>query len=337
MISVIIPCYNMEMYVTKSVESILKQTYNDIEIILINDGSKDNTFKVCQELSLNNSKISVINQSNQGVSVARNKGIELSKGEYICFLDGDDFLDETCFEKVIEKFQNNHDIDMCFYGFRDVSESGEISGEYHTFRIYPDNIINGTEALMLKCMRKIWICTGACVYKKELLNKYKIRYKEGYKYGEDVNFINTCISYAKKIDCVKENFLNCLKRNGSATRSGLNPFFIQGSELNRELYKDIKKRENISESDRKKMLLASDIDYIDLTSAAGKNIVENIGFFSFCKANKLYKEFNIFHENIQLDKIKSHLSRAKKLEWNLFCRHKILFFYTVKFYRMIKR
>lgn len=337
MISVIIPCYNMESYINRAVDSILTQTYNDVEIILINDGSEDNTLEICKKLNDKNGNIRIIDQSNQGVSIARNNGINVANGEYICLLDGDDFLDDICFEEVMKKFEDNAQIDMCFYGFKDVTESGDVSGEYNKFRIYPDKILDGAEALMLKCMRKIWICTGACVYRKELLDTYNIRYKDGYRYGEDVNFINNCISHSREIDCVKGNFLNCLVRKGSATRNGLNQFFIQGSELNRILYNDIRNRREISQSKKEKMLLACDIDYIDLTSAAGKNVVENLGLFSFNKANKLYRDFKIIPEDIHFEGVEKYISKLKKLEWYLFCKHKILFFYVVKFYRMIKR
>lgn len=335
-ISVVIPCYNLEAYISKSINSIINQTYKDIEIILINDGSIDGTKRVCEEFEKKYTNIKVVCQPNSGVSVARNNGYSISKGEYICFLDGDDFLEKNCFEEVIKKFKKNPAIDMCFYGFKDVSEKGEVSFEYDKTRIYPENVLESSEAFLLKCMRKIWICTGSCVYRKSFLDKYKIKYKNGYKYGEDVNFINTCLSYAREVDFVKENFLGCLTRSGSATRSGMNASYIDSAKLNRILYDEIRSRTDLNEKDREIMLIGCDIDYIHVITASGKNIVDNLGWFSTKEAKRLYKEFNIKPQKINIDNVKPYISNAKLLEWRLFCKWKTLFFYMTKIYRAIK-
>lgn len=337
MISVIIPCYNIERYLSKSVKSIINQSYNDVEIILVNDGSTDNTLQICEQLKQQYFNVKVINQSNGGVSAARNNGILAAKGEYICLLDGDDFLDNDCFEKVMEIFKEDNNVDMCFYGFKEVSESGEVRRKYEDIHKYPEDKLTGDECLLAKAMRKLWICTGSCVYKKSILDDFDIIYSSGYKYGEDINFINTCISYSRKIGFVKENFLNYLMRDGSATRVGINPHLIQASKLNRELYKKIDGRLDLNHEKKNNMLLACDVDYIHLTTSAAKNVVENTDIFSFRKVEKLYDKFQIIPECINVTPIEKYLSKAKKLEWKLFCSNKILFFSIVKFYRMIKR
>lgn len=102
-ITVIIPIYNAEKYLKKCVESVINQSLKDIEIILINDGSIDNSLKICKEISRFDSRIKVISQKNRGVSDARNKGLKLAKGEYIAFIDSDDFIDETFLEKLYSK------------------------------------------------------------------------------------------------------------------------------------------------------------------------------------------------------------------------------------------
>lgn len=337
MISVIIPCYNIENYLSMSVKSIVNQSFNDIEIILVNDGSTDDTLKVCEQLKKQYSNIKVIDQSNKGVSSARNNGISVATGEYICLLDGDDFLDKDCFKKVVGIFKENENIDMCFYGFKEVSENGEIYRKYEDIHKYPQKKLTGAECLLLKSMRELWICTGSCICKKAMLDNFNIRYNLGYKYGEDINFINTCISYSRKIGFIQEDFLNYLMRDGSATRKGINPFLIQAARLNRYLHKEIEIRNDLNNNDKNKMLSACDVDYIHLTTSAAKNVVENIGAFSFRKAKKLYDDFEIRPEHVNMSVIEKYLSKAKKLEWELFCSNKILFFSTVKFYRMMKR
>lgn len=338
MISVIIPCYNLEKHISKCIDSILNQEYKNIEIIIVDDGSSDNSAKICEEYEKKYMKmIKVIKQENQGVSAARNNGLTKAKGEYVCFLDGDDYLGNECFKDVIEKFNNNKDLDICAYGFCDVHEDGSIDGQYELSRIYPKQPIKASEALLMKCKRKIWICTGSCVYKRSLLDINNIIYENGYKYGEDVNFINKCISYARQIDYIKKNHFYCLVRNGSATRSGLSPDYIHAAILNRNLYDDIKNRKNLSDEDRKIMLKACDIDYIHVTTAAAKNVVENLGVFSVAKSKKLYDKFNIQPQNIITKGLEDSISKSKLLEWKLLCKNKWLFFYTVKLYRKIKR
>ena len=125
-ISVIIPVYNSEQYIKKCIESILKQTYTNYEIIIINDGSKDKSKEVIEELKKENSdKIIHIEQKNMGVAKTRNKGIKKSTGDYIAFIDNDDFIDEDYFEKLIEGSDNGkNDIVLC--GYRRPDENGRI-------------------------------------------------------------------------------------------------------------------------------------------------------------------------------------------------------------------
>ena len=95
LVSIIIPIYNSEKYLKKCIDSILEQKYNNLEIILINDGSTDNSGKICDRLAIEDKRIKVIHKLNEGVSIARNKGLEMAKGEYIFFIDSDDYIDEN--------------------------------------------------------------------------------------------------------------------------------------------------------------------------------------------------------------------------------------------------
>lgn len=99
MVSIIVPIYNAEQYISKCIESILAQTYRDFELILVDDGSTDMCGKICDEYAKQDSRVHVIHQENKGVSAARNAGISLAKGEYIMFVDSDDFITENMLEK----------------------------------------------------------------------------------------------------------------------------------------------------------------------------------------------------------------------------------------------
>src|SRR5699024_4722048 len=101
LISIIIPVYNKEQYLNECIKSVIYQKYEDIEIIVINDGSRDNSENIIKEWSIIDNRIKFISQNNQGVARARNKGISLAKGKYIFFLDADDYLEKTAISKLV--------------------------------------------------------------------------------------------------------------------------------------------------------------------------------------------------------------------------------------------
>ena len=115
-VSIIIPAYNAENILNKCLESIIKQTYSNLEIIVVNDGSKDNTINIIENFKQQDNRIKLINQENKGVSEARNKGIENSSGDYILFVDADDWLQEDMIEKMVNYIDSmNVDVVRCNY------------------------------------------------------------------------------------------------------------------------------------------------------------------------------------------------------------------------------
>src|ERR1700752_3699749 len=107
LVSIIIPCYNAEKYIDRSIESILNQTYKDFEIIIINDGSTDNSEEVIKKYLTLDNRVKYLKQVNQGVSATRNKGIELAKGEILAFLDSDDVWEPENLEIKVDALLNN--------------------------------------------------------------------------------------------------------------------------------------------------------------------------------------------------------------------------------------
>ncbi|HCT9179322.1 TPA: glycosyltransferase family 2 protein [Corynebacterium aurimucosum] len=108
LVSVIIPVYNVAEYVDSCLKGLLGQTYKDIEIVVIDDGSTDNTPEVCSEISRHDPRIRVINQANRGVSAARNKGVSEARGEYVCFVDGDDIAHPKMVERLVRSLESAH-------------------------------------------------------------------------------------------------------------------------------------------------------------------------------------------------------------------------------------
>ena len=116
LISVIVPVYNVDKYLAKCVESIIQQTYKNLEIILVNDGSQDNSAAICEHYRHKDVRITVIHQENKGISVARNRGLDIATGALLSFIDSDDFIHPRMFE-TLKKFMDstNADISMCNY------------------------------------------------------------------------------------------------------------------------------------------------------------------------------------------------------------------------------
>jgi glycosyltransferase involved in cell wall biosynthesis len=124
LISIIVPVYNVEKYLSQCINSLINQTIKNLEIILVNDGSLDNSGKICDEFSKIDNRIIVIHKENNGLSSARNAGLEIAKGNYIGFVDSDDWLDETMYETLLKLIKDNgSDISCC--KFFKAADSGE--------------------------------------------------------------------------------------------------------------------------------------------------------------------------------------------------------------------
>lgn len=207
-VSVIIPIYNKEHRIRKSIESVLNQTYFDFELILINDGSTDNSHLYAMEYAERDSRIVYYNQKNQGVSVARNKGIELSKGEYISFLDADDEIDEKFLEKMIKAIEDKN-VCYCGHFYFINGKKFKAKMKFVGGDILVDYLYN--------------ICTpntNSWLIKKKYLNQHQIRFEPDINWGEDMMFFSKVLFYDKNIKFVKDYLSqyhvssnNCLSEN----------------------------------------------------------------------------------------------------------------------------
>lgn len=123
LVSIIVPVYNLEGYITKCIESLKTQTYQDLEIILIDDGSRDKSGIICDDYAKKDQRVKVIHTNNGGQSRARNMGIDVAQGEYIMFVDGDDFLDTNCIQWCMEIFEQNPKIDIVSFAWNGFYEN----------------------------------------------------------------------------------------------------------------------------------------------------------------------------------------------------------------------
>lgn len=218
-ISIVIPVYNMEKYIIRTLESIVNQTFDNYEIIIVNDGSTDNTVNVIESyLSNYNSSYSIFNQNNMGVSKARNRGINEATGEFLMFLDGDDYLSHDFFEVMIEKITSSTS-DLVYCGGDVVTPKEELVSAYSTKFEYLNDDITGKHAANMMLKEKIWIYIGNALYRKKIVEENGIKFPSTFSQGEDQEFIIKFLHHSNKVSCVNKTLFYYVTRNNSATSS----------------------------------------------------------------------------------------------------------------------
>lgn len=174
-VSIIIPVYNNEKYVEKCIQSIMQQTYRALDIIVVDDGSTDRSGEILDLLSYKDDRIRIFHQKNIGVAAARNKGIDEATGEYITFVDGDDYIGNDYIEKLVKRAEEKH-ADMVICGLKYISEQGNLLRE-----IIPGKYIKGEKEEW--AFRISAVCSH--LYLRSLWEKYHIRFVTGER-GEDM-------------------------------------------------------------------------------------------------------------------------------------------------------
>ncbi|CAM3645028.1 glycosyltransferase family 2 protein [Xenorhabdus thuongxuanensis] len=204
LVSIIIPAYNSQDCISRAINSVLNQTYKDIEIIIINDGSIDKTIDICKNYAKNHKNIKYISQDNKGVSSARNKGISLSTGYYICFLDSDDTYEPSFIEKLIEQVElNNSDFSYCSFNSLHKDQKLEASKAYQ-------NSYN----IILDFLNFDYFNICCLLIRNDFLKGKRITFDEKLPIGEDVLFILECICHGS-YSYVPMHLYNYIYRNGS--------------------------------------------------------------------------------------------------------------------------
>jgi len=206
MISIIVPIYNSEKWLKRCVESLINQTYTHIEILLINDGSKDRSLEICNEYAKKDNRIIVIDKENEGVSATRNLGIKKAKGEFIQFVDSDDYIDEQMCEKLLNAVDN---ADLVLCGLK-VWQRGVLLREPH--------LENGTYNLKESIdiyfkIRKINL--GPCnkLYRREKILK---GFRENLSLGEDTFFVLDYMTNVVTVSVIDDCLYNVVLDNDSS-------------------------------------------------------------------------------------------------------------------------
>jgi len=219
-ISIIVPVYNVELYLRKCIDSILTQTFTNFECILINDGSLDSCSAICDEYVTADSRVVVIHQKNSGVSAARNAGLDIACGEWIGFVDSDDWCDPGMFE-FLHKNAIEHQADISICGLRSITDENA-NVKTSASKKTTEFIMNSHEALLKYFSTKYFgpFSVNKLVNKKLFSNHYEaIRYDETIFFGEDRLLFFHLIKRAQKIFYSSQAYYNCYQRCNSATRA----------------------------------------------------------------------------------------------------------------------
>ena len=188
-VSIVVPVYNVEKYISTCIESILNQSLNNFELILVNDGSTDNSGKICDNYAMKDNRIKVIHKTNGGVSSARNVGIDISNGEYIGFVDPDDDIDKDMYKTMFNyTFDKSVDIVIC-----KIKTINEITNRISESHIWEEkNCIinkNDIECKLIPSILKdsTYSTNSSCnkIYKKEIFKSLNLRFDEEKHHGED--------------------------------------------------------------------------------------------------------------------------------------------------------
>ena len=207
-VSVIVPFYNVEGYIEKCLDTLVNQTLEDIEIILVNDGSKDNSILIAKKFLENYpKKIVYLEKENGGLSDARNYGIPYAKGEYIAFLDSDDYVEKNMYEEMYALAKKeNSDMVQCNFYWEYIDKNKKKIGDMQKYSNKKELITKGRVEAWNKLI------------KREILENEEIRFPKGLRY-EDVEFTYKLAPYLEKVSFIDKPFIHYIQRQNSISNS----------------------------------------------------------------------------------------------------------------------
>lgn len=282
LVSVIIPVYNVEKYLKRCIDSVLNQSYKNLEIIIIDDGSKDKSKEICDSYKRKNKRVIVVHTKNKGLSEARNKGIEISKGEYISFIDSDDWVNPTYIEKLMALLlEYKGDISIC--NFEKVYNEKMINKIYNEkIEIYTKEEALGE--LFKKEVVKFVVSWGK-IYKKYLFNN--IRFPKG-RYHEDEFTTYKLFGESKRIVSTNEKLIYYFKREDSITASS----------------NDLEKILDVIEAYKEQIIYFNDKNYIKFKKIVERKLFSQYFQLPKYKNKELRNEYKIIFKEFPKNKIK---------------------------------
>lgn len=299
LLSVIVPVYNNAAYLRQTLTSILKQTYQDLELILVDDGSTDGSLQICEEFAVQDKRIKIIKKKNGGVSSARNCGFNQASGEYIAFVDGDDCLDVAMYEKMISVMERESaDLVNC----RVIKES-----TFHPIA-YEDSTVFVSDYPLSCLSKKGYFIDSSLnkVYRRSLIGT--TCFDEGISYSEDKLFVTEILLKAKRMAFVDHVFYHYIQHRDSLSWQDTYAVWEGNFQVNQKIYNIIKAREDAD-------------DNIKASAFRGyvKSIIALLRYDIKYREEKKYKNTLSLYKEDLLQFIKdTPLSFAKKLEYRTY-------------------
>mgnify|MGYP003177663741 FL=1 len=284
-VSIIVPVYNKEKYLSECVDSILRQNFKDFELILVDDGSKDSSWNIIKEYANKDKRVVPVHQENAGVSAARNAGLDRAQGKWICFVDADDYLPKDGIQILVEHGEkSNADI---------VNANATRVEDDKQFKIFNFNneIVKGNIY-----PRLVHFAPWAQLFKRSIIEEHHLRYVKGLAYSEDNVFILYYSLYASSIEFVNDSVYNYRINSDSAIQNkDYKKVAYHQMWAAHEVYK-LKDKESSLRNfiiNRTKILISSSINAYVYRAINVLKINDIIRLYS-----DFFKETNMFHEYI---------------------------------------
>ncbi len=318
-ISIIIPIYNVEKYLPACVESILQQTYKNLEVILVDDGSPDRCPVICDELAQKDDRIRVIHQKNKGLSGARNTGIDNAQGDYLIFVDSDDTVEQTLVEELYTYAEKwNCAIVAC--GRNYIFEDGQIVCKI----AHDESKVYGFEEAMqeMNSFRLFDMSAWAKIYRKELFED--IRFPEG-KLSEDYYIMYKLFDKAQTIGYVAKPLYNYLQRQSSISRN---------KKINHDFADAAKKQMEFLDDKYPQMSVLGHTAYASANLTVYDFYLKN---GVKCPKDKLLEFKKAVRDNLVYIRKNKNISKAKRIQFELFDKCAVIYKGVFVLYRKIRR
>ena len=319
MISLIVPIYNVEKFLPSCIESIMRQTYKNIEIILVDDGSPDSCPQICDEYAEKDERIRVIHQKNKGLSGARNTGIANAQGEYLVFVDSDDTVEPTMVEDLYT-YATENDCAIVACGRNYVFEDGQVICKItdETSKVY-----NFEDAMHeMNTFTLFDMSAWAKIYKKELFES--IRFPEG-KLSEDYYIAYKLFDMAQSIGYVAKPLYNYLQRQSSISRN---------KKINHDFAYAAKEQMDFLDSKYPELSVLGHTAYASANLTVYDFYIKN---GVKCPKDKLLEFKKAVKENMGYIRKNNRISKAKRIQFELFAKCTILYKMVFVLYRKMRR
>lgn len=318
-ISVIVPAYNVEQYIERCVNSLLKQTHENIEIIVVDDGSKDNTAKIIDDIADKRPNVIAIHQENQGVSVARNVGLERATGDYISFVDADDEVEKDLFSFLLKLAEQN-EAEIAGCSTKTVLSNGKSFEMYGTGKIYNCDSMQAQKKLLKGGI--IDCAVYAKLYKSEILEN--VRFAKGIRMQEDRLFLLEAMQRAKRVYIKDVSKYIRYERAGSATSGKFHERWLDI----RTVTSLIKERTKNASADVKEMAEYNELrSYLFLY----RKLIRECPKKEYVTEKKEIQKYIISADK---KAVASHMRKSEKLECFL-CKKEVVYRTFLKIYDVI--